>query len=286
MNQQNDSFSLLWRPLYPWCVVALMLMAALFGCRRNPEAGETNLEEMKRAVAAGAAEVEFRVGPSRFILVRIPSGEFEMGSPSNEEGHQLNESPVRRIRISKPFYLGRYEVTQLQYKEVMGESPGDIQGDSLPVVGITYREALQFCQALSMRSGLPITLPTEAQWEYACRAGTKSRYYSGDNTTDLDKVGWYRDNSGETIHPVGQKQPNAWGLYDMHGNAWEACADFLPDYESVQGEDPQGPFNPLYGAMRGGGRMHPAEYCRVATRLMSHDMFGGMGIRIALHVQE
>lgn len=245
---------------------------------------EGNVPDSKRAMMAGAKEVEFRVGKATFVLVRIPAGEFNMGSPASEEGHMASESPVRHVRISKAFYLGRFEVTQLQYKEVIGtDAPSRFHGDSLPVEGIHYREAHEFCRRLSERVGVPITLPTEAQWEYACRAGTKTRYYSGDNLADLDKAGWYRENSGGTTHPVGQKQANAWGLYDMHGNVWELCADLLEgDYHDML-IDPKGKMNITFGGMRGGGWCHPAEDCRSATRSRSDDMFGGMGIRIAVN---
>src|SRR5262245_31191418 len=133
----------------------------------------------KSRLGTGADEVKIPVGKAIFVLVRIPSGEFEMGSPSTEKGHRANESPVRHVHISKPYYLGRFEVTQLQYKEVMGRNRFRFQGDSLPVQDIGYREALQFCAKLSERTGLLITLPTEAQWEYACRAGTRTSYYCG-----------------------------------------------------------------------------------------------------------
>jgi formylglycine-generating enzyme required for sulfatase activity len=239
---------------------------------QQPEPAEPAVEEIKRAMTAEAAQVEFRLGQASFVVVRIPAGEFDMGSPPTEEGHRANESPVRRVRISKPYYLGRYEVTQLQYKEVMGDNPSTIKGDYLPVFELSYSKALRFCEELSRRVGLPITLPTEAQWEYACRAGTKTRYHSGDTTADLDRVGWYRENSGLTVHPVGQKEPNAWGLYDMHGNVCELCSDFLPDYDK----------NGFCGGVRGGAWMLPAEYCRSADRMVSDNRFKGLGIRIAI----
>src|SRR5205823_843073 len=118
-------------------------------------------------------------------------------------------------------------------------------------------EALAFCRELSRLTELPITLPTEAQWEYACRAGTKGPYYSGDTEEALRKVAWYRENSGETSHPVGQKEPNAWGLYDMLGNVWEPCIDDLPNYATIPDTDPIGKITTSHGIMRGGGWMHP-----------------------------
>jgi formylglycine-generating enzyme required for sulfatase activity len=238
--------------------------------------------EARCEMAAEAAELDLRVGKVGFVLVRIPPGDFDMGSPRSEQGHEENEAPIRHIRISKPFYLGSYEVTQALYMEVMKTNPSSIRGDSLPVFEITYREALEFCKRLSWRVGLPITLPTEAQWEYACRAGTTTRYCAGDTANDLDKVGWYRENSGLTVHPVGKKQPNAWGLYDMHGNVCELCRDLLPEYNLIQDVDPIGTMKPSIGGSRGGAWMLPSDSCRSASHLISHNMFKGMGIRVAI----
>jgi len=239
--------------------------------------------DIKQAMWEGAKQVEFRVGSVSFQLVRIEPGQFEMGSPPSEEGHKPNEGPVRSIQISKPFYLGRYEITQAQYKAVAGVNPSNFQGDSLAVDQISYPDALEFCKKISQSVGMNITLPTEAQWEYACRAGTKTRFYSGNTLTDLEKVAWYAGNSADMIHPVGQKQPNAWGLYDMHGNVWELCLDFLEQYNKIESMDPRGVMNSNRGAMRGGGWMDEPEYCRSACRLVSDVMFGGSGIRIAIN---
>jgi len=241
-------------------------------------------QDIRGVFAKSASLATLRAGSLEIDLVRIPPGEFTMGSPEGEEGHAANETPARRVRISKPFYLGRFEITQAQYRAVMGEIPGGAQRDTLPVSQITYADALEFCRRLSSTANVEVRLPTEAQWEYACRAGAKSRYCSGSTEADLGRVAWYSGNSGAKAHPVGQKQPNAWGLYDMHGNVWEYCADFIDDYATMPGTDPVGRITPRHGAMRGGGWMHGPEDCRAATRLISDDMFGGAGFRIALSV--
>lgn len=239
-------------------------------------------EEIKRAIASAAPTLEFEVGSVPFQLVRISPGEFEMGSPATEAGRGENEGPARRIRIAEPFYLGRYEITQAQYKAVMGDNPSNVEGDSLPVQGITYAGAREFCDLLSRRIRVRVELPTEAQWEYACRAGTRTRYYSGDSAADLDKAAWYQENSGGVPHDVGKRQPNALGLYDMLGNVWEVCADYLESYDEMPATDPVGDEGGILSAMRGGGYTHGPEYCRCASRLKTNVRFGGMGLRIAI----
>ena len=240
------------------------------------------MTDLKQELAQGAKQVEFRAGQVSFQLVRIPAGEFEMGSPASEEGREANEGPAKRVRISKAFYLGPYEVTQAQYRELMGENPSLSRGDTLAVDQIVYAKALEFCVRLSQQAGVKVELPTEAQWEYACRAGTKTRYYSGETRADLDRVAWHKDNAGGTVHPVGQKQPNAWGLYDMLGNVWELTADYIQDFDKLADIDPKGLETMRWGAMRGGAWMELPNRCRSASRLMSNNMFGGAGIRIAI----
>ncbi|MEO5558146.1 MAG: formylglycine-generating enzyme family protein [Dokdonella sp.] len=239
-------------------------------------------DDVRHAMANGAPTVVLHVGGVPIDLQRVAPGGFVMGSPQDEEGHAENEAPARHVCVSRPFYLGRHEVTRAQYAVVMGGTRGSAEDDALPVSQITYAAALDFCVRLSRATHLDVHLPTEAQWEYACRAGTRSCYCSGPEESDLDRVGWYDGNSQGRVHPVGQKQPNAWGLYDMHGNVWEYCADFIDDYATMAVTDPHGPAAARRGAMRGGGWIHGAEYSRAATRLISDDMFGGAGLRIAM----
>jgi formylglycine-generating enzyme required for sulfatase activity len=224
-------------------------------------------------------EVALEAGPVRIELVRVAPGEFTMGSPEEEPGHAENESPARRVRISRPFALGRFPVTSAQYGMVMASEP---DGDALPVSQITFAEALEFCRRLSAAAGADVGLPTEAQWEYACRAGTDTPYWSGSGEEDLARVGWYSANAGDGAQPVGLKPANPWGLHDVHGNVWEYCADFVDDYAAMAEVDPIGRVTGARGAMRGGGWMHDAADCRSARRLISDDMFGGAGFRVAL----
>ena len=157
-------------------------------------------------------------------LAYIPAGEFEMGSPPAEIGRQDNET-LHHVKITKPFMMATTPVTRRQWKVVMGvdpRGPGN-SSDNLPAVMITWNEAVDFCRRLSEKGGCShYRLPTEAEWEYACRAGTTTPF---GGTGNLDEMGWYRENSGDRIHPLGEKKPNAWGLYDMHGSVYQWCSD-------------------------------------------------------------
>jgi formylglycine-generating enzyme required for sulfatase activity len=196
----------------------------------------------------------------------ISDGEFLMGSQETEEGHTGNEGPVHRLRITKPFYLGVYEVTQADYENVVGENPSEFKGAARPVECVSWEDAVAFCRKLSAKEGHEYRLPTEAEWEYACRAGSAGRYCFGDDESELGRYAWYEDNAGGTTHPVGQKEPNAWGLYDVHGNVWEWCTDWYGNYGPDAVIDPPGPESGSYRVDRGGGWSCSAGRCRAAYR--------------------
>ena len=175
-------------------------------------------------------------------LALIPSGKFMMGSPKDEKDRLDNEGPQREVTISKAFYMGVYAVTQEQYERIMGENPSYFKGGQNPVETVSWDDAVEFCKKLSQKSSKAVSLPTEAQWEYACRAGSTTRFSYGDDDDKLGDYAWYGKNSGSKTHPVGQKKPNAWGLYDMHGNAWQWCSDWYADtYANANKTDPTGP---------------------------------------------
>ncbi len=158
-------------------------------------------------------------------FVLITAGEFDMGSPSNELG-RTDESPVHHVKISKAFYMGKYEVTQKQWRDVMGSSPSYFKGDNLPVESVSWNEVQEFIKKLNQKEGSnKYRLPSEAEWEYAARAGTTTRYSFGEDASKLGDYAWYDANSGSKPHDVGQKKPNPWGLYDMYGNVWEWMHD-------------------------------------------------------------
>jgi formylglycine-generating enzyme required for sulfatase activity len=205
-----------------------------------------------------------KVMPSGFV--RINGGTFLMGSPLNEPERYSNEVQ-HQVTVSS-LYVGKYEVTQTEYQAVMGTNPSDFKGYNLPVENISWYDAVEYCNRLSQREGLTpayqisgtnvtcdwnangYRLPTEAEWEYACRAGTTTAYNTG-NTISTN-TGWYKDNSNSATHPVGQKSANVWDLYDMHGNVWEWCWDWYDKYSSIEQTNPRGPSSGSSRVLRGG----------------------------------
>jgi formylglycine-generating enzyme required for sulfatase activity len=207
-------------------------------------------------------------------LVLIPSGEFLMGSPDSDIGAPGDERPQHRVQIMRPFYLGATEVTQGQYRTVTGQSPSNFREvDDLPVEQVSWNDAIAFCNKLSelekgQLGGAQYRLPTEAEWEYACRGGATPRYSFGDDAASLRKFAWYDGNSGSKTHPVGEKRPNDFSLFDMHGNVWEWCQDWYDkdSYGQSLGADPCGPSQAAVRVVRGGGWYSDLQSCRSATR--------------------
>ncbi|NCQ92482.1 MAG: SUMF1/EgtB/PvdO family nonheme iron enzyme [Microcystis aeruginosa LG13-03] len=162
-------------------------------------------------------------------MVSLPAGQFLMGSPDSDPDARDNEKPQHQVQVNS-FAIGKYPVTQAQYQAVMGTNPSHFSNNPQnPVENVSWNDAQAFCQKLSQITGKTYRLPTEAEWEYACRGGTTTRYYFGDDANQSGDYAWYSGNSLNTTHPVGQKKPNAWGLHDMIGNVWEWCEDNLHD---------------------------------------------------------
>jgi len=230
-------------------------------------------------------------------LVLIPKGTFMMGAPESEKGRYENETQ-HEVTISKDYYLGVYEVTQAQYEKVIGRNPSHFQGEGIegsnsnhPVEEVSWWDAVEFCKKLSdlpeeKKAGRVYHLPTEAEWEYACRAGSKTAYSFGESSKSLGDYAWFGDNSNDQTHPIGKKKSNAWGLYDMHGNVWEWCSDWYGEYPNGAVSDPVGP-RPRKGShrvIRGGSWCHEAAYCRSAYRYryVPQDRDDLFGFRVAL----
>jgi uncharacterized protein (TIGR02996 family) len=200
----------------------------------------------------------------------IPPGSFLMGIPEGEHGG-AEEVPQHLVTLTKGFFLGVYQVTQAQWQAVMGSKPSNFKGNNRPVENVSWEDCQEFCRKLGERDGIRYRLPTEAEWEYACRAGTTTDYCSGNGLHALRQVGWC-DYDGKWVsaretNPVGQFQPNAWGLYDMHGNVWEWCLDGRRTYSSGAIEDPVGPQNQDDArVLRGGSWFDSSSWCRSALR--------------------
>jgi len=200
-------------------------------------------------------------------LVLIQPGSFMMGDPKGD----AEEQPVHKVTITKPFYLGKFEITQEQWNAVMGRNRSHFQGAKLPVDRVSWNDCQAFVKKLNERfadSGVRFDLPTEAQWEYACRAGTTTRRAFGDDPAKLGDHAWFEENADGKTHPVGEKKPNAWGLHDMQGNVWEWCADWYGEnyYTQASPSDPTGPADGSARIIRGGSWSDGAPYCRSAYR--------------------
>ncbi len=225
-----------------------------------------------RAVVEGGGDTNAPTG-----MVWIGPGTFTMGSPSTEQDRYFDEGPQTQVTISRGFWMSKYETTQEEYQSVMGSNPSYFTGDSKrPVETVSWDDASNYCDKLTAREGAAgrlllgyvYRLPTEAEWEYACRAETTTRYGYGDDPdyTQLGDYAWHTGNSGDKTHPVGVKKPNAWGLYDMHGNVWEWCLDWYGSYPGGSVSDPRGPITGSVCVFRGGSWYGIGWGCRTAGR--------------------
>ncbi|HQO09812.1 MAG TPA: formylglycine-generating enzyme family protein [Clostridiales bacterium] len=204
------------------------------------------------------------ITPSGIEMVLVEGGTFEMGSNERENG-LVNEKPVHSVTISD-FYIGKTEVTQAQWKAVMGTNPSYFKGDDLPVEQVSWYDAVEFCKRLSQKEGVTYRLPTEAEWEYAAKGGNASMGYKYSGSDDPDAVAWYRSNFESKTHTVATKKPNELGIYDMSGNVWEWCSDWYGDYPSGTQIDPKGPSSGLGRVLRGGSWFSINDFIRCAYR--------------------
>ncbi|MBN1610845.1 MAG: SUMF1/EgtB/PvdO family nonheme iron enzyme [Polyangiaceae bacterium] len=248
-------------------------------------AGSRSVPPTSATAVASASDVIIHP-KSGIELIHIPGGTFLMGAPADEEGTFDYERPQHEVTLS-PFYLAKLPVTNEQYARFLAENPGATEPEywanreynqaNQPVVGVSWDEARAFAEWAGLR------LPTEAEWEYASRAGSNGRYCSGETEADLDRVGWYEKNSGNRLHAVGEKEPNAWGIHDMHGNVWEWCADWYGPYRAQAQTNPVGAAQGTVRVYRGGSWGVRARSCRSACRGGSHPdvRYPSLGLRLA-----
>ncbi len=235
------------------------------------------------------------VNPDPDRLIGIPVGTFRMGSPASEVGRSANEGPQTQVTLTRGFFMGRYEVTQREYLSLIGSNPSGFTGDTnRPVERVTWNEAANYCVQLTVRErsagrlpeGWTYRLPTEAEWEYASRAGSTNRFSYGENpeNTDLGNYAWFDLNSGGATHTVGGKLPNAWGLHDVAGNVFEWCSDRYGNYSGGNVADPQGPASGSNRVYRGGSYFREAIQCRSAFRgnLGPTERYNRFGFRVVL----
>lgn len=233
-------------------------------------------------------------------MVHVESGSFLMGSPRYEEEREQDEDR-HQVTLTRDYLIGSTEVNQEQWFSVMATNPSRFEGADRPVENITFDECIEFCNQLSIIEGLTpaygrrhgevywnresngYRLPTEAEWEFACRAGSQKRFTSGDRAVDLNEVSWFRNNSTGRTHNVALRAPNNWGLHDMHGNVWEWCWNWSAEYPSRFATDPEGPRQGSSRVIRGGSWDNPTEACRSANHNSAKPGFHGgiLGFRVA-----
>jgi formylglycine-generating enzyme required for sulfatase activity len=252
-------------------------------------APEADLDTL-RALAGGSSEL----GMPSPAWATIPAGEFMMGQELNSRwAKRENERPRHRVKLSRSCEMLATPVTQALYAVVTGDTPSRFKGDlRRPVERVSWDDAQRFCEKLSRLLGRQVRLPSEAEWEYGCRAGTETAFWSGSDEADLARTGWYEANSGRTTHPVAERDtPNAWGLHDMHGNVWEWTADWYADdyyakYAKSRAVDPAGPTGGVWRVMRGGSWFFSAVSARAAYRNFRHPTgrYYVVGFRVVLPV--
>lgn len=253
-------------------LLIIPVLVALAGCGGTPDVAAVRANMASEQLAIGEPVVN-SVG---IILVPIPSGEFQMGTSDKQAG-QRREAPQHLVKLTKPYYLGVCEVTQSQYEAVMGATPWKdkplaYEGPDYAATYVSWDNAVEFCKKLSEQESHTYRLPTEAEWENACRAGTDTAFSYGDDGKQLGDYGWFSGNAykaGEQYaHPVGQKLPNGWALHDTHGNVWEWCQDWFGGYgPDKEVTDPLGPKRGRTRVWRGGSFSDDAINARSGTRV-------------------
>ena len=217
-------------------------------------------------------------------MVKVDAGSFMMGATSEMQNPYGDETPVHQVILTNDYYMGKYEVTQALWQAVMGNNPSKFKGDNLPVESVSWKDCQKFISKLNKKTGRKFRLPTEAEWEYAARGGKKSRGYQYSGSSNISDVAWYAGNSSNKTHPVGTKQANELGLYDLSGNVWEWCQDCHGSYVSSSQTNPIGVESGTFRVRRGGSWLNSAWGCRSSYRYCDAPdyRFNYIGLRLVL----
>lgn len=235
------------------------------------------------ATKASYSNGTLTVNGIKYNMVWVDGGTFRMGATSEQGSEISDEKPVHSVTLSG-YYIGKTEVTQALWQAVMGSNPSYFEGDDLPVEQVSWDDCQEFIRKLNSLTGQNFRLPTEAEWEFACRGGNNSRGYKYSGSNYIDNVAWYDGNSGDKTHPVATKSPNELGIYDMSGNVWEWCADWYGDYSSGRQTNPKGPYDGSDRVYRGGSWLNNARRCRSSDRYNCYPPYRNsyLGLRLAL----
>jgi formylglycine-generating enzyme required for sulfatase activity len=264
------------RIYYP--LIFVLVLALFVGCpgKKKPidpdGPDETQKVEIQDILPEGKP---YTVPDLDMQMIWVPPGKFVMGSPKSEPGHRLDEEELHQVIISRGFWIGQFEVSQAQFETILGENPSTFKDPLMPVHKVNWEEAMEFCEALTDReksvNRMPdkwgFNLPTEAQWEYACRADTTTVFHFGNEAEELSQYGWFVDNSDGSPKTIGTKKPNAWGIHDLHGNMGEWCFDWYGKAYPVDGSvDPITKKASAFKVFRGGTYTDISDRCRAAYR--------------------
>ena len=254
-------------------------------------ASSSNNSSGTPSVASGSNAISIPVKDGISIeMVKVEAGTFMMGATSemkdSYDDPDSDEKPVHQVTLTNDYYMGKYEVTQALWQAVMGSNPSNFKGDNLPVEKVSWNDCQEFISKLNSLTGRKFRLPTEAEWEYAARGGKKSRGYQYSGSSNISDVVWYKDNSANKTHPVGTKQANELGIYDMSGNVWEWCSDRYGSYSSFSQTNPTGSYSGAFRVLRGGGWGSFAWFCCLSFRRNFAPDFRhyDLGLRLALSV--
>ena len=248
-------------------------------------ASSSNNSSGSLSVASGSNTISIPVKDGINIeMVKVEAGTFMMGATSEMKDPDDDEKPVHQVILTNDYYMGKYEVTQALWEAVMGSNPSIFEGDNLPVETVSWNDCQEFISKLNSMTGRKFRLPTEAEWEYAARGGKKSRSYQYSGSSNISDVAWYDGNSGSKIHPVGTKQANELGIYDMSGNVYEWCLDWYGSYSSSSQTNPTGADSGSKRVYRGGSWYDYAWSCRLSNRYFNTPDFriDDLGLRLAL----